>query len=148
MFWSHMQRVFLVILGTIVYIILAIVGAEHFTSWLDTLLILLSVRPYDMSVPNANGLTHKYICSTGSPSTLVSSSSNTSSSGTGLDLGLGLGLGRAGRGTTRTTIPRLSTFRSGSQRFLRFPWVSAAQWYVGVLGRRSEFRHWYSWYIF
>ncbi|TDL19282.1 hypothetical protein BD410DRAFT_774153 [Rickenella mellea] len=35
-------RMFLVILGTIVYVILAIVGASHFTSWLDTLLVLLS----------------------------------------------------------------------------------------------------------
>lgn len=35
-------RVFLVILGTVVYVVLSIVGASHFESWLDTLLVLLS----------------------------------------------------------------------------------------------------------
>ncbi|KAH8109158.1 permease for cytosine/purines, uracil, thiamine, allantoin-domain-containing protein [Phellopilus nigrolimitatus] len=35
-------RVFLVLLGTVVYIVLAIVGATHFEAWLDTLLVLLS----------------------------------------------------------------------------------------------------------
>lgn len=37
------KRVFLVLAGTVVYIILAIVGASHFESWLDTLLVILSV---------------------------------------------------------------------------------------------------------
>ncbi|KAF8488734.1 permease for cytosine/purines, uracil, thiamine, allantoin-domain-containing protein [Gautieria morchelliformis] len=35
-------RVFLVLAGTVVYIILAIVGASHFETWLDTLLVILS----------------------------------------------------------------------------------------------------------
>ncbi|KLO11603.1 hypothetical protein SCHPADRAFT_830812 [Schizopora paradoxa] len=35
-------RVFLVLLGSVVYVILSIVGASHFESWLDTLLVLLS----------------------------------------------------------------------------------------------------------
>ncbi|KAF8523798.1 permease for cytosine/purines, uracil, thiamine, allantoin-domain-containing protein [Hysterangium stoloniferum] len=35
-------RVFLVLGGTIVYVVLAIVGANHFESWLDTLLVILS----------------------------------------------------------------------------------------------------------
>ncbi|KAF8591678.1 hypothetical protein K439DRAFT_1644055 [Ramaria rubella] len=35
-------RVFLVMAGTVVYIVLAIVGASHFESWLDTLLVILS----------------------------------------------------------------------------------------------------------
>ena len=34
---------FLVLLGTVIYVILAIVGASHFESWLDTLLVTLSV---------------------------------------------------------------------------------------------------------
>jgi hypothetical protein len=38
------KRVFLVLAGTVVYVILAIVGASHFQSWLDTLLVILSVR--------------------------------------------------------------------------------------------------------
>lgn len=39
---QQIPRVFLVILGTVVYVVLAIVGADHFESWLDTLLVLLS----------------------------------------------------------------------------------------------------------
>ncbi|KAI5118639.1 hypothetical protein M0805_000015 [Coniferiporia weirii] len=39
---QRIPRVFLVLLGTAVYIILAIVGATHFEAWLDTLLVLLS----------------------------------------------------------------------------------------------------------
>ncbi|KAF9646563.1 hypothetical protein BDM02DRAFT_3099625 [Thelephora ganbajun] len=35
-------RPFICIIGTIVYIILAVVGVDHFESWLDTLLVLLS----------------------------------------------------------------------------------------------------------
>ncbi|KAF8522748.1 permease for cytosine/purines, uracil, thiamine, allantoin-domain-containing protein [Hysterangium stoloniferum] len=35
-------RVFLVLAGTIVYVVLSIVGASHFESWLDTLLVILS----------------------------------------------------------------------------------------------------------
>lgn len=35
-------RLFLVILGTVVYVVLSIVGASHFEEWLDTLLVLLS----------------------------------------------------------------------------------------------------------
>jgi purine-cytosine permease-like protein len=38
------KRVFLVLAGTIVYVVLAIVGASHFQTWLDTLLVILSVR--------------------------------------------------------------------------------------------------------
>ncbi|KAI5481469.1 hypothetical protein MNV49_004226 [Pseudohyphozyma bogoriensis] len=35
-------RMFLVMIGTVIYIVLAIVGADHFESWLDTLLVILS----------------------------------------------------------------------------------------------------------
>jgi purine-cytosine permease-like protein len=35
-------RPFVVLIGTVVYIVLAIVGFNHFQSWLDTLLVLLS----------------------------------------------------------------------------------------------------------
>ncbi|KAH9844159.1 permease for cytosine/purines, uracil, thiamine, allantoin-domain-containing protein [Rhodofomes roseus] len=35
-------RVFIVIVGSVVYIVLAIVGASHFEEWLDTLLTILS----------------------------------------------------------------------------------------------------------
>ena len=35
-------RPFICVVGTIVYVILAIVGVDHFESWLDTLLVLLS----------------------------------------------------------------------------------------------------------
>jgi len=35
-------RFFLVIVGTVVYVILSLVGASHFQAWLDTLLVLLS----------------------------------------------------------------------------------------------------------
>ncbi|KAM0751475.1 hypothetical protein T439DRAFT_211182 [Meredithblackwellia eburnea MCA 4105] len=35
-------RFFLVCVGTVIYIILAIVGASHFEEWLDTLLVILS----------------------------------------------------------------------------------------------------------
>lgn len=41
-FAQRIPRVFLVLLGTVVYIVLSIVGAAHFESWLDTLLVLLS----------------------------------------------------------------------------------------------------------
>ncbi|THH02634.1 hypothetical protein EW145_g6721 [Phellinidium pouzarii] len=44
-FGRHVQRiprVFLVVLGTVIYIVLSIVGASHFEEWLDTLLVLLS----------------------------------------------------------------------------------------------------------
>lgn len=37
-------HIFLVVLGTVVYIVLSIIGASHFDSWLDTLVVLLSVR--------------------------------------------------------------------------------------------------------
>ncbi|EJU01230.1 hypothetical protein DACRYDRAFT_22455 [Dacryopinax primogenitus] len=41
--WVQMiPRFFLVLVGTAVYIVLAIVGASHFEDWLDTLLVLLS----------------------------------------------------------------------------------------------------------
>jgi len=41
--WAqYIPRMFLVIIGTIIYIILALVGADHFDSWLDTLLVILS----------------------------------------------------------------------------------------------------------
>ncbi|KAL5513838.1 FCY21 [Sanghuangporus vaninii] len=39
---QKIPRVFLVLLGTVIYIILAIVGANHFEEWLDTLLVFLS----------------------------------------------------------------------------------------------------------
>ena len=35
-------RPFVVVIGTVVYVVLAIVGFDHFQSWLDTLLVLLS----------------------------------------------------------------------------------------------------------
>jgi len=35
-------RFFLVILGTIIYVVLSLAGASHFEEWLDTLLVLLS----------------------------------------------------------------------------------------------------------
>ena len=35
-------RPFICIIGTVVYVVLAIVGVDHFESWLDTLLVLLS----------------------------------------------------------------------------------------------------------
>jgi len=35
-------RFFLVIVGTVIYVTLSLVGASHFESWLDTLLVLLS----------------------------------------------------------------------------------------------------------
>jgi purine-cytosine permease-like protein len=35
-------RPFIVVLGTVAYIVLAIVGVDHFVNWLDTLLVLLS----------------------------------------------------------------------------------------------------------
>jgi len=35
-------RFFLVILGTVIYVILSLAGANHFEEWLDTLLVLLS----------------------------------------------------------------------------------------------------------
>jgi len=35
-------RFFLVLLGTTIYVVLSLVGASHFESWLDTLLVLLS----------------------------------------------------------------------------------------------------------
>jgi NCS1 nucleoside transporter family len=35
-------RVFIVIIGSVIYIVLAIVGASHFEEWLDTLLVILS----------------------------------------------------------------------------------------------------------
>lgn len=39
---QKIPRVFLVIIGTVIYVILAIVGENHFEEWLDTLLIFLS----------------------------------------------------------------------------------------------------------
>ncbi|KAK4704395.1 hypothetical protein P7C70_g1811, partial [Phenoliferia sp. Uapishka_3] len=39
---QQIPRIFLVCFGTVIYIILAIVGADHFESWLDTLLVILS----------------------------------------------------------------------------------------------------------
>ena len=39
---QKIPRVFLVLVGTVIYIVLAIVGASHFEAWLDTLLVLLS----------------------------------------------------------------------------------------------------------
>jgi purine-cytosine permease-like protein len=44
-FGKHFQaipRLFITILGTGAYIVLAIVGASHFDSWLNTLLVILS----------------------------------------------------------------------------------------------------------
>lgn len=35
-------RPFICLIGTIVYVVLAIVGVDHFESWLDTLLVMLS----------------------------------------------------------------------------------------------------------
>lgn len=35
-------RPFICIIGTVVYVVLSIVGVDHFESWLDTLLVLLS----------------------------------------------------------------------------------------------------------
>jgi len=35
-------RPFICVIGTIVYVVLSIVGVDHFESWLDTLLVLLS----------------------------------------------------------------------------------------------------------
>ncbi|EPQ51241.1 purine-cytosine permease [Gloeophyllum trabeum ATCC 11539] len=40
--FQAVPRVFISVIGTAVYIVLAIVGASHFESWLDTLLVLLS----------------------------------------------------------------------------------------------------------
>ncbi|EJC99821.1 uncharacterized protein FOMMEDRAFT_22878 [Fomitiporia mediterranea MF3/22] len=39
---QRIPRVFLVLIGTVIYVVLAIVGASHFEAWLDTLLVLLS----------------------------------------------------------------------------------------------------------
>lgn len=39
---QKIPRVFLVLVGTVIYIVLAIIGASHFEEWLDTLLVLLS----------------------------------------------------------------------------------------------------------
>ncbi|KAL8279823.1 hypothetical protein RQP46_007673 [Phenoliferia psychrophenolica] len=41
-FAQAIPRIFLVCIGTVIYIVLAIVGATHFESWLDTLLVILS----------------------------------------------------------------------------------------------------------
>ncbi|KIJ41962.1 hypothetical protein M422DRAFT_68139 [Sphaerobolus stellatus SS14] len=41
-FAQMIPRVFLVLAGTVVYVILAIIGASHFDQWLDTLLVILS----------------------------------------------------------------------------------------------------------
>ena len=35
-------RPFICVIGTIVYVVLSIVGVDHFESWLDTLLVMLS----------------------------------------------------------------------------------------------------------
>ena len=35
--------------GTVIYVILAVVGASHFESWLDTLLVILSVGLHHLS---------------------------------------------------------------------------------------------------
>jgi len=40
--FQAVPRLFITIVGTAVYILLAIVGANHFDSWLDTLLVILS----------------------------------------------------------------------------------------------------------
>lgn len=40
--FQAIPRLFITILGTIAYIVLAIAGASHFNSWLDTLLVILS----------------------------------------------------------------------------------------------------------
>lgn len=40
--FQAIPRLFITILGSGVYILLAIVGASHFDSWLDTLLVILS----------------------------------------------------------------------------------------------------------
>lgn len=40
--FQAIPRLFITLLGTVAYIILAIVGASHFDSWLDTLLVILS----------------------------------------------------------------------------------------------------------
>lgn len=40
--FQAIPRLFITILGTGAYILLAIVGASHFDSWLDTLLVILS----------------------------------------------------------------------------------------------------------
>lgn len=39
---QKIPRVFLVIVGTVIYVVLAIIGANHFEDWLDTLLVFLS----------------------------------------------------------------------------------------------------------
>ncbi|KAH8834778.1 permease for cytosine/purines, uracil, thiamine, allantoin-domain-containing protein [Flagelloscypha sp. PMI_526] len=41
-FCQAIPRIFVVIIGSVVYIVLAIVGASHFEEWLDTLLVILS----------------------------------------------------------------------------------------------------------
>jgi purine-cytosine permease-like protein len=40
--FQAIPRLFITVIGTIAYIILAIVGASHFDSWLNTLLVILS----------------------------------------------------------------------------------------------------------
>ena len=40
--FQAIPRPFISIIGTIVYVVLSIVGVDHFESWLDTLLVLLS----------------------------------------------------------------------------------------------------------
>lgn len=40
--FQAIPRPFISVIGTVVYIVLAIVGVDHFESWLDTLLVLLS----------------------------------------------------------------------------------------------------------
>jgi len=40
--FQAIPRPFISLIGTVVYVVLAVIGVDHFESWLDTLLVLLS----------------------------------------------------------------------------------------------------------
>lgn len=111
---QRIPRVFLVLLGTTVYIILALVGASHFESWLDTLLVLLSywLVIFDTVLIEEHLIFRRGLWRNYNPEDYKRPEN--------LPLGFAAALA-AGVGVMGAVLGM------------------ATQWYVGVLGRKSEF---------
>lgn len=112
-FAQRVPRVFLVLVGTAVYIVLALVGASHFESWLDTLLVLLSywLVIFDAILIEEHLIFRKGLWARYNPEDYNSSGN--------LPLGCAAAL-TAGVGVMGAVLGM------------------ATEWYVGVLGRKSE----------
>lgn len=107
-------RVFLVLLGTVVYVILSIVGASHFESWLDTLLVLLS---YWLCIFSVILLEEHFIFRKGS---WLNYNPDDYDKAEHLPLGIAAALA-AGCGVMGAVFGM------------------ATEWYIGILGRKSEY---------